>query len=102
MNIREIIKKKRLYFDGGTGTVLQSMGLTAGQTLEMWNVDCPDKIIALHNAYLDAGCNIIKTNTFGINKEKYANYEELIVAAINCAKKATEGREEKFIAFDCG
>ena len=102
MNIREIIKNKRLYFDGGTGTVLQSMGLTAGQTPEMWNVTNPDKIIALHNAYLDAGCNIIKTNTFGINKEKYGNYEELIIAAIDCAKKATDGREEKYIAFDIG
>ena len=69
MNIRKAIKEKRLYFDGGTGTVLQSMGLCAGQTPETWNITHPEKIVALHSAYLDAGCNIIKTNTFGINKK---------------------------------
>ncbi|MBQ7969200.1 MAG: homocysteine S-methyltransferase family protein [Clostridia bacterium] len=102
MGIIEIIKQKRVYFDGGTGTVLQSMGLKAGQTPESWNISCPEKIVQLHNAYLDAGCNIIKTNTFGVNKDKYDNYEELIVKAIDCAKKAVEGRNEKYIAFDIG
>ena len=102
MNIRKAIKEKRLYFDGGTGTVLQSMGLCAGQTPETWNITHPEKIVALHSAYLDAGCNIIKTNTFGINKNKYDNYEELICAAVDCAKKAVDGREGKYIAFDIG
>ena len=102
MDIRELIKRKRLYFDGGTGTVLQKMGLSAGEVPENWNITAPEKITALHNAYLDAGCNIIKTNTFGINKDKYDNYKELISAAVNCAKKAVEGRKEKFIAFDMG
>ncbi len=102
MDIRELIKRKRLYFDGGTGTVLQRMGLGAGEVPEEWNVTSPEKITALHKAYLDAGCNIIKTNTFGINKDKYDNYKELIVAAVDCAKKAVEGRSEKFIAFDIG
>ncbi|MBE6718949.1 MAG: homocysteine methyltransferase [Ruminococcaceae bacterium] len=102
MNIREAIKNKRLYFDGGTGTVLQSMGLKAGETPEEWNITNPDKITALHEAYLDAGCNIIKTNTFGINKDKYNNYEELIKKAIQCAKNAVKGRKDKYIAFDIG
>lgn len=102
MGIIETIKKKRIYFDGGTGTVLQSMGLEAGQTPENWNISCPEKIVQLHNAYLDAGCNIIKTNTFGVNKDKYDNYEELIIKAIECAKKAVEGRKEKYVAFDIG
>jgi len=102
MDIRELIKRKRLYFDGGTGTVLQRMGLGAGEAPETWNITHPEKITALHNAYLDAGCNIVKTNTFGINKDKYDNYKELIVAAVNCAKRAVEGRSETFIAFDIG
>ena len=71
----ELIKTQRLYFDGGTGTVLQSMGLPAGSAPELWNLAAPEKITALHNEYLDAGANIIKTNTFGINREKYENYE---------------------------
>ncbi len=93
---------RRYYFDGGTGTVLQSMGLEAGEAPERWNLTHPEKITALHTAYLDAGANIIKTNTFGINREKYENYEELISAAMACAKSAVAGRKEAYIAFDVG
>ena len=100
--ITELIKEKRVYFDGGTGTVLQSLGLLAGQSPELWNISQPEKIISLHKSYLDVGCNIIKTNTFGINREKFPNYAELIRAGIECAKKAVDGREEKYIAFDMG
>ncbi len=102
MIITELIKQKRVYFDGGTGTVLQSMGLKAGTPPELWNIECPEKIVELHKSYLDAGCNIIKTNTFGINRDKYDNYEELIEKAIDCAKAAVGKQEEKFIAFDIG
>ena len=96
------IQTKRLYFDGGTGTVLQSMGLPAGTPPEEWNLTHPEKITALHTAYLEAGCNIIKTNTFGINRDKYEHYDALIAAAMECAKKAVAGREEAYIAFDMG
>ncbi len=101
-DILSAIKEKRLYFDGGTGTVLQSMGLPKGMAPEKWNVLEPEKIIKLHSAYIDAGCNILKTNTFGINAEKYENYEELIKAAMDCAKLAVNGKNDVFIAFDMG
>ena len=101
-NIRDLIREKRIYFDGGTGTVLQGMGLPAGYSPERWNVECPEKIISLHKAYLDAGCNLIKTNTFGINREKFPDYAELIEAGIQCAKEAVKGREEAYIAYDMG
>ena len=100
--ILDIIKEKRIYFDGGAGTYLQARGLKPGTPPEIWNVENPDAIIQMHKAYLDAGCNVITTNTFGINCDKYSNYEELIVSAINCAKKATEGRQDSFVAFDMG
>ena len=100
--ITELIKEKRIYFDGGTGTVLQSMGLPAGQSPELWNITSPEKIISLHNMYFDAGANIVKTNTFGINRVKFENYRELIGAGIKCAKKAAEGREDAYVAFDMG
>ncbi|HCA55776.1 MAG TPA: homocysteine methyltransferase, partial [Ruminococcaceae bacterium] len=100
--IIELIKEKRVYFDGGTGTVLQSMGLPAGQSPERWNIEHPDKITALHRSYLDAGCNILKTNTFGLNREKFPDYKELIQAGIACAKEAVKDREEAYIAFDMG
>lgn len=101
-DIRDTIKKQRLYFDGGTGTVLQGMGLEAGTPPELWNIQNPQKITDLHKAYIDAGCNIIKTNTFGINADKYHNYGDLICAAMNCAKSATIDKEDVFVAFDIG
>ena len=101
-SIMKLIREKRVYFDGGTGTVLQGMGLPAGQPPELWNLSHPEKIIALHNAYLDAGCHIIKTNTFGVNRNKFENYEELIRAGIACARKAAADREEAYVAFDMG
>ena len=101
-SIVELINEKRIYFDGGTGTYLQSRGLTAGTPPEIWNIECPDKIIEMHKAYLDAGCNVVTTNTFGINRDKYDNYDELITAAIGCAKKAVADKKDTFIAFDIG
>ena len=100
--ITELIKEKRVYFDGGTGTVLQTMGLPAGRSPELWNLEHPEEIISLHNAYFDAGCNIVKTNTFGVNRCKFDNYRELIRAGIDCAKKAAMGRDEAYVAFDMG
>ncbi len=100
--IMELLQTKRLFFDGGTGTVLQSMGLPPGQPPERWNLTHPEKIISLHSAYLDAGANILKTNTFGLNRDKFPDYAELIQAGISCAKQAAAGRENAFVAFDMG
>ena len=101
-NILDLIKEKRVYFDGGTGTVLQKRGLTKGKAPEMWNMEKPEEIISLHKSYLEAGADIIKTNTFGVNAIKYKNYEEYIEKALNCAKTAAENFPEAYIAFDMG
>lgn len=100
--ILSLLKEKRLYFDGGTGTVLQSMGLPAGMSPELWNIEHPELITRLHKDYIENGSNIIKTNTFGINALKFENYEELIRAGINCAKDAAKGHDDVFVAFDMG
>ena len=100
--ITELIKEKRVYFDGAMGTMLQDKGLPAGQSPELWNLSYPERITEIHRSYLDAGCNILKTNTFGVNRDKFPNYKELIRAGIECAVKACEGREEAYVAFDMG
>ena len=103
IGIKQLIKNKRIYLDGGTGTVLQSMGLEAGTPPEMWNLENPDAVISLHKSYFEAGSNVVATNTFGVNCKKYDNYKELIAAAVSCAKKAKEGMgEDKFVALDIG
>ena len=103
MNIKQLIKTNRLYLDGGTGTVLQAKGLPSGTPPEIWNIENPNAVIALHRSYYEAGSNIVATNTFGVNCKKYDNYKELICAAFDCAKKAREGMgDDKFIALDIG
>ncbi len=103
MKIKELIKQNRLYLDGGTGTVLQSMGLEAGTPPETWNIQNPDAVVSLHKNYFEAGSNIVATNTFGVNCKKYDDYKEIIAAAFDCAKKAREGFDgDRFIALDMG
>lgn len=51
--------------DGATGTTLFAMGLQSGDAPELWNVDAPEKIRALHQGFVDAGADLILTNSFG-------------------------------------
>ncbi len=51
--------------DGAMGTMLQQMGLTTGGAPELWNVERPDIIKQIYQSYVDAGSQIIETNTFG-------------------------------------
>ncbi|MBQ1995887.1 MAG: homocysteine S-methyltransferase family protein, partial [Clostridia bacterium] len=106
MKIKDLLNKKRLYIDGGMGTLLQKRGLSAGELPELWNLTHADDITDIHLSYLKAGSNIITTNTFGANPIKFSNLKEIIPAAINNAKKAIElfdgNKEECFIAFDVG
>ncbi|MBQ7779145.1 MAG: homocysteine S-methyltransferase family protein [Clostridia bacterium] len=101
-NFSNDLKSKYLFFDGGTGTVLQSLGLKPGEAPESWSLTHPDKITELHRSYLSAGANIIKANTFGINPFKYDNYAELISASITCAKEALIDYPDAYIAYDLG
>ena len=100
-SITDILKTKRLYFDGGTGTVLQERGLKPGVPPEILNLENPEMIETLHSEYLSSGADIIKTNTFGVNSLKYENYAEYIKAALAIANRA-KGESDKFIALDIG
>ena len=102
MNVLEAISKKRIYFDGGMGTVLQQKGLKSGEKPELWNLTRPEDVTQIHKDYLCAGANIITTNTFGVNKDKFQNYAEIIKAGIDCAKRACKEFEDAFVAFDMG
>ncbi|NMG38804.1 betaine--homocysteine S-methyltransferase [Chelativorans sp. ZYF759] len=60
-----LAEKGVLLADGATGTTLFSMGLEAGDAPELWNVEHPERIVALHQGFVDAGADIILTNSFG-------------------------------------
>ena len=109
-NIRDFLGKEILFFDGGTGSVLQSQGLKPGELPETWNILHPEKIIDLHYSYYEAGCNIVKTNTFGANVFKFhEQLTEIVEAALKNAHTAREKIEKTnnsdkphFIALDIG
>ena len=101
MNILQKIRNGITYVDGGAGTLLQSWGLQAGELPEMWNLTNPDKIIKMHRLYLEAGAEIITACTFGANRLKFDNLEEIITAAIKNARTACEGYDA-YIALDVG
>ena len=60
-----LAKRGVLLADGATGTNLFAMGLETGDAPELWNVDHPDRIAANYQSFVDAGSDIILTNTFG-------------------------------------
>lgn len=95
-----------LVADGATGTMLMAAGLPAGTAPELWNVEQPTQILALHGAYLEAGSQIILTNTFGGSRIKLGKFGlgeravELNRAAAQLARQAAEGKA--YVAGDIG
>jgi 5-methyltetrahydrofolate--homocysteine methyltransferase len=57
-----------LLADGAMGTMLFAAGLGHGGSPELWNVEYPEKVAAVHREYLEAGAQILLTNTFGCNR----------------------------------
>jgi 5-methyltetrahydrofolate--homocysteine methyltransferase len=61
-----------LLADGATGTNYFQMGLGPGEAPELWNVDEPEKVASLHRRFVEAGADLILTNTFGCNRHRLA------------------------------
>ena len=70
MSILDHLGKRVLILDGATGTLLQKRGLLPGKHPEDWNVERPEDIRAVHQAYFEAGSDVVLTNTFGANPVK--------------------------------
>ena len=95
--------KELLFFDGGMGTELQKNGLKKGELPELLNIHSPEIVKKVHKSYLDAGCDIITTNTFGANSLKFSNLEEIITNAVNIVKDAiNESGRKAYTALDVG
>ena len=65
-----LAEKPVLLADGATGTNLFDMGLQSGDAPELWNETHPERIRALHQSFVDAGADIILTNSFGANRRR--------------------------------
>jgi 5-methyltetrahydrofolate--homocysteine methyltransferase len=85
---------KIILYDGAMGTMLQKRGLKPGNMPDIMNITTPDAIEEVHRLYIEAGSNIICTNTFGANafglRDTEYTPEEVITAAVNIAKRAIE------------
>lgn len=99
------LKNKVVFLDGAMGTMLQKSGLKLGERPELLCLEHPETIERIHRMYLDAGSEIVYTNTFGANAHKLDGtghtVEEIIFAAVTVARRACEGRDAK-VALDIG
>ena len=100
---RARLEMGRLYIDGGMGTILLAAGLRPGEKTEAWNVSHSETVTAVHKAYIDAGADVITTNTFGLSHEAPENVAPLAAAAMQCAENARKAAgRDTLIAFDIG
>ena len=84
-----------VFSDGAIGTMLQKIGLKAGERPDIMNITCPEAVYSVQLQYAQAGSDILITNTFGahdiaLEKTGYS-VEEIISAAVSITKRAGEG-----------
>ncbi|CAB4703118.1 unannotated protein [freshwater metagenome] len=97
-----------LVSDGAMGTMLQESGLDDGGAPELWNVEHPDRIEAVLEAYASAGANLITTNTFGGTAGRLAMHDledrlyELNKAGAEVARKVADRHPGCFVMGDVG
>ena len=84
-----------IIYDGAMGTMLQKNGLKTGERPDIMSITSPEIVERIHRMYIEAGSDIICTNTFGANADvlRAAGYtpEEVITAAVGIAKRAAGG-----------
>ncbi len=81
--IDNLLNKKVVILDGATGTQLQKYGMPGGVNPEVWCLDNPDVLLAVHTGYKQAGADIIYTSTFGANRFKLTQYGNYNIGKVN-------------------
>ncbi len=102
VDLKKLLDNGRLILDGAFGTELQKRGLKTGQIPELISFTDPDTVSEIHRSYVEAGSDIIMTNTFGANRYKLSGsgltVEEAVARAVSLAK----GVGAKYVALDVG
>ena len=100
------LSSKVLTLDGGMGTSLQARGLPRGHPPDLWSVERPEEVREVHETFLEAGADIIFTNTFGASRLRLDRYGwgdrvlEFNRVAVGLARAASQGRA--LVAGDIG
>ncbi len=108
MDIMQEIDRRIVFWDGGMGSLLQERGLRPGELPETWNILHPDIVMEIHREYIEAGADIIDTNTFGADRLKFPDdgefpVPELVRAAVKNVREAEKLAGRKvFAALDIG
>jgi 5-methyltetrahydrofolate--homocysteine methyltransferase len=105
--LHEAALARRLVCDGAMGTELMAAGLEAGGCGEAWNLTRPERVLAIHRRYAEAGADCLLTNTFGASRLMLARHGHADeVTAINAAgvRLAREafGEREGYVIGDMG
>jgi methionine synthase I (cobalamin-dependent) len=91
-------ERRVLVADGATGTGYQELGLPIGTAPEEWLFDAPERVLELHRAYVDAGADLILTNTFGATPLRLQHtplagrVHDVNVRAVELAREAAGAR----------
>lgn len=94
-----------LLTDGAWGTEMQKLGAKPGEMCDLWNIEHPERVLAVAKSYVDAGSNIILTNTFNSNRIVLAKHDlearvgELSRAGAQISKQAAAGKAFVFASL---
>ncbi len=98
--------KEVLILDGAMGTMLQAMGLGQGVAPDVWNLEHPEAVAHVHQAYLDAGAQILTTNTFGSSVPRLKEYgleprqKDIVLRGLEIARGIAQ--DKALVAGDIG
>jgi methionine synthase I (cobalamin-dependent) len=100
--IERLLASAPVVLDGAWGTELQARGLALGECPDGWNLSHPDRVEAVARAYVDAGSDLILTNTFRANRISLADagldasVREINRAGVEISRRAADGRARVF------
>jgi len=103
--ISKLKEKKILVSDGAWGTELFKKGLQSGSCPELWNLENPDVILSIATSYIEAGSDIISTNSFGASKIKLDSFgvgDKTYLINKKAAELSREAAKDKLVMGSVG
>ncbi|HLH57426.1 MAG TPA: homocysteine S-methyltransferase family protein [Verrucomicrobiae bacterium] len=103
--LRELLGSGPVVTDGAWGTQLQAEGLSLGECPDVWNISNPQKVFTVAHSYVDAGSQVILTNTFGANGVRLAEQgiaekaQEINRRGVEISREASGGRAKVFASI---